>query len=55
MKDYVIKTDLGNYYGSVSFDKRNDEYVMCLDDWDVEQAVSISKEFYEMAKKEFSK
>lgn len=49
--DFV--TDLDNYYGTVGFADRNGEYIMVLDDWDCEQSISISKEFYEAAKKEF--
>lgn len=55
MSNNKIKTDLSNYYGAVIFDERNGEYVMCLDDRDHEQAIVISKEFYESAKKEFKK
>lgn len=47
--------NLANYYGAVGFSYRNGEYLMILDDWDYEQALVISKEFYEAAKKEFSK
>lgn len=50
-----IKTNLSNYYGEVIFAERNGEYVMLLDDWNYLQGISISKEFYEAAKKEFLK
>lgn len=55
MKDEAITTELSNYYGTVKFEIRNGEYVMTLDDYDCLQAVVVSKEFYEAAKKEFSK
>ena len=55
MKDETITTQLSNYYGVVKFEIRNGEYVMTLDDWDYLQAIVVSKEFYEAAKKEFSK
>ena len=55
MNDETIVTELSNYYGTVKFEVRNGEYVMTLDDWDYLQAVVVSKEFYEAAKKEFSK
>ena len=55
MSNETISTELSNYYGAVKFEVRNGEYVMTLDDWDCLQAVVISKEFYEAAKKEFSK
>lgn len=50
-----IKTNLSNYYGSVCFSERNGEYVMTLDDYNHEQGIVISKEFYDAAVKEFSK
>ena len=49
----MIKTNLSNYYGEVCFDERNGEYVMVLDDWDDEQGIVISKEFFDAAVKEF--
>ena len=55
MNDETIATELSNYYGTVKFEVRNGEYVMTLDDYDCLQAVVVSKEFYEAAKKEFSK
>lgn len=55
MKDEAITTHLSNYYGAVKFEIRNGEYLMTLDDWDYLQAIVVSKEFYEAAKKEFSK
>ena len=55
MSDKAIVTELSNYYGTVKFEVRNGEYVMTLDDWDYLQAVVVSKEFYEAAKKEFLK
>ena len=55
MNDETIATELSNYYGTVKFEFRNGEYVITLDDWDDLQAVVVSKEFYEAAKKEFSK
>lgn len=55
MNEEIIETDLSNYYGTVKFEVRNGEYVMTLDDWDYLQAVVVSREFYEAAKKEFSK
>lgn len=55
MNDEIIATDLSNCFGTVRFEVRNGEHVMVLDDWDCLQAVVVSKEFYEAAKKEFSK
>ena len=55
MTDKTIVTKLSNYYGTVKFEVRNGEYVMTLDDWEDLQAVVVSKEFYEAAKKEFLK
>ena len=55
MTDKTIVTKLSNYYGTVKFEVRNGEYVMTLNDRDYLQAVVVSKEFYEAAKKEFSK
>ena len=55
MSNETIVTKLSNYYGTVKFEVRNGEYVMTLDDWDYLQAVVVSKEFYEAAKKEFLK
>lgn len=55
MSDKAIVTELSNHYGTVRFEVRNVEYVMTLDDFDDLQAVVVSKEFYEAAKKEFLK
>ena len=55
MSDETIVTKLSNHYGTVKFEVRNGEYVMTLDDWDCLQAVVVSREFYEAAKKEFLK
>ena len=55
MNDETIVTKLSNYYGTVKFEVRNGEYVMTLNDRDYLQAVVVSREFYEAAKKEFSK
>lgn len=55
MNDETISTELSNYYGTVKFEIRNGEHVMTIDDLDCLQAVVVSKEFYEAAKKEFSK
>lgn len=50
-----FEINLGNYYGTVTFAKRQGEYVIELDDWDDTQGLAISEEFYEAAKKEFLK
>lgn len=52
---HEIKTGLKTQYGEVKFEVRNGEFVMTLDDEGVIQGIVISKDFYEAAKKEFSK
>lgn len=47
--------NLANYYGRVKFNKKEDgRCYMELEDFDGFDQLEISKEFFEMAKKEFS-
>lgn len=49
-----IITDLCNYYGRVCFIERDDSYYMQLEDWSGDKEITISKEFFYAALKEFS-
>ena len=50
-----VTTDLCNYYGTVEFTQRdNGKYYMELENYSGINDVEISKEFFEMAKKEFA-
>ena len=40
-----FEINLGNYNGTVTFAKRQGEYVIELDDWDDTQGLAISEEF----------
>ena len=49
-----IQTDVWNYYGEVVFSECEDgKFYLELEDWGGVNKVEISKDFYNMAKKEF--
>lgn len=49
-----IRTELYNYYGRVCFAERDGAYYMQLEDWGSDKEITISKEFFDAALKEFS-
>lgn len=51
----LIKTPVGNYYGTVIFEKKEDgKCYLKIKDWDdSESTVEISADLFELAQKEF--
>ena len=49
-----VYTGVENYYGEVIFIANKGKYAMELDSYDGTCSVEVSKEFYDMAVKEFS-
>lgn len=55
-EDYIdFTTNLGNYYGNVSFGQYGNAYYMILENHDAFNGIEISEKFYHEAIKEFNK
>lgn len=49
----AIYTKLGNYYGRVYAEEREEKYWLCLDDYSSTNELEISKELFNALEKEF--
>lgn len=51
----LIKSNVGNYYGSVQVCKLDGKPHICVENWDGWHWQSCSEEFYQAFKKEFKR
>ena len=54
-KTESFEAPLGNYYGTVTFEKENDKFYMSLENWDGDNRVEINEPLYSAAKALFVK